>query len=802
MNYRTNPDVDIDRSLKTDEESHNVPSSSDFRRGSGWSISRKNLTTHILILFLLFPVISSLESANWVATMPSLFIPLGFSFLLTSLLVRSSREVILLLVSGLLLIVASTFFISAFSVDSSESLNNGYGERYAETLIRLWDWVKALVTGGISTDPLPFIFFLVLLVSILTFTAVWSASRLKNPWLALIPGGFILLTNISYLPGQPVFAFVLYLFASVLLIVWVYFLKSSARWEVEGTRPPELMSVEVMFSAMTIAVSLVAFAWVLPSANNWKPLTSALGEVLSPAAENAESWGRLFLGVGGKGSTGVHSFGRNFPIRSTHIIDTEILLEVTASDVELLRGAAYDFYTGQGWTISQVALEEFDEMGIAAAQFGTIESRNERRQPVKITVNTRASFSSAKRLLTAGEPLASGRPSNILIGPGYSSIGLAPVKRLNVGENYQTVGAESSVSISSLQNSRWVFPEAIKASYTQVPEDSYNSIRKLAETITNGANTPYEATRRVEDYLRSNYLFSLSTAKINPRSDVVEVFLFDTRQGHFDHFASAMVILLRVIEIPARITVGFVLDNSSFNSAAKNFELSDKQAWAWPQVYFENLGWIDFNPTPSRDLIMRSDQNKASKDLLANRSLGASDSFMYDDAELLDMFAELETENEIESAFQVDDRNAVTAFFLGVIFRSLMLVFLVALIAALSFRFWWFRQFQGYQGTIATWKRLEFWLRVSGAQPYHNLTAVEIADYLSFLNISRTLIQELAREYSRALYSRRDFSISGQTEQEFVETYRLMRNALILWRIKSLGRKMVRIPRFEEVPAE
>jgi len=267
-------------------------------------------------------------------------------------------------------------------------------------------------------------------VNLLTFTAVLAATRLKNPWLALIPGGFILLTNISYLPGQPVFAFVLYLFASILLIVWVYFLKSSARWELEGTRPPDFMSAEVMLSAVTIAISLVAFAWVLPLANNWRPLTSALGEVLSPAAEHAESWGRLFLGVGGKGSVGVHSFGRNFPIRSTYTLDTEILLEVNAVEVELLRGASYDLYTGQGWTVSQVALEEFDELGIAAAQFGTVESRNERRQPVKVTVNTRASFSSAKRLLTAGEPLASGRPSNILIGPGYSSIGLSPVKRL------------------------------------------------------------------------------------------------------------------------------------------------------------------------------------------------------------------------------------------------------------------------------------------------------------------------------------------------------------------------------------
>jgi len=116
-------------------------------------------------------------------------------------------------------------------------------------------------------------------VNLLTFTAVLAATRLKNPWLALIPGGFILLTNISYLPGQPVAAFVLYLFASILLIVWIYFLKSSARWELEGTRPPDFMSAEVMLSAVTIAISLVAFAWVLPLANNWRPLTSELGEV-------------------------------------------------------------------------------------------------------------------------------------------------------------------------------------------------------------------------------------------------------------------------------------------------------------------------------------------------------------------------------------------------------------------------------------------------------------------------------------------------------------------------------------------
>ena len=507
-----------------------------------------------------------------------------------------------------------------------------------------------------------------------------------------------------------------------------------------------------------------------------------------------------------------HEVGTKKPMKASRLLNKEQQRKETQLTLNLDKGLIGKTWGKEAKEVllhfeemtnqDKVALKEFDELGIAAAQFGTVESRNERRQPVKVTVNTRASFSSAKRLLTAGEPLASGRPSNILIGPGYSSIGLSPVKRLNIGENYQTVGAESSVSISSLQNSEWVFPELITAAYAQVSEHVDNDINNLSETITSGSSTPYEATRRVENYLRSNYLFSLSNTKVNPRSDIVSVFLFETRQGHFDHFASAMVMLLRAIEIPARITVGFILDDSSFNPATKNFELSDKQAWAWPQVYFENLGWIDFNPTPSRDLIMRSDQSQGDKNLLASRSLGASNSFMYDDAELLDMFAEFEVESEIENAFQLEDRNGIAEFLLGIFFRSLVLVFLVGLVAALIFRFLWIRQFRDYQGAIATWRKLEFWLRVSGTYPYQNLTALETAEYLSFLNLSDTLIQEFAREYSRALYSGHDLHTGSEAQQQFVATYRLIRRALIVWRMKSSGRKILEFWRVGGAKAE
>jgi hypothetical protein len=182
--------------------------------------------------------------------------------------------------------------------------------------------------------------------------------------------------------------------------------------------------------------------------------------------------------------------------------------------------------------------------------------------------------------------------------------------------------------------------------------------------------------------------------------------------------------------------------------------------------------------------------------------MGSSNSFIYDDAELLDMFNELEIENEIESAFQLDDRNVVTEFLLGAVFRSLMLISFVVLITALSLRFWWFRQFQYYQQPIVSWRKLEFWLKITGAQPRQRLTAVEMAKYLSFLNVSDTLIQEFAQEYSRALYSGRYLAGGEEVQREFVLTYRSIRNALMLWRLKIFIRKILRVGRSEDARIE
>ena len=83
-------------------------------------------------------------------------------------------------------------------------------------------------------------------------------------------------------------------------------------------------------------------------------------------------------------------------------------------------------------------------------------------------------------------------------------------------------------------------------------------------------------------------------------------FLFESREGYFDHHASAMVVLLRTLGIPARIAVGFAMDETSFSRQSEAYVLSEEDSWAWPEVYFPGYGWVEFNPAPVRELVSRT----------------------------------------------------------------------------------------------------------------------------------------------------------------------------------------------------
>lgn len=136
------------------------------------------------------------------------------------------------------------------------------------------------------------------------------------------------------------------------------------------------------------------------------------------------------------------------------------------------------------------------------------------------------------------------------------------------------------------------------ADLLQVPDTGYQAdIAELTRQVVAdaGASTPYEQLLAIQNYLRDPSVFVYSTTIDAPTTpDAVWDFLND-RHGYCVQFASAMIIMARTLGIPARLAVGFLPGTQGEDGVAR---ISSHDAHAWPQVLFEDVGWVRFEPTP------------------------------------------------------------------------------------------------------------------------------------------------------------------------------------------------------------
>jgi transglutaminase-like putative cysteine protease len=151
------------------------------------------------------------------------------------------------------------------------------------------------------------------------------------------------------------------------------------------------------------------------------------------------------------------------------------------------------------------------------------------------------------------------------------------------------------------------YPTEIQRRYLQLPPDHDRRIDELTAKVTRGAGTQIEIARRIENHLRTTYNYTLDLRRVE-EGDPVADFLFNTREGHCEYFASAMVLMLRSKRIPARLVNGFQM--GEYNEAADVYTVRQSDAHSWVEVYFPKRGqygvWVMFDPTPSAGLSVYS----------------------------------------------------------------------------------------------------------------------------------------------------------------------------------------------------
>ncbi|MEV5341063.1 DUF3488 and transglutaminase-like domain-containing protein [Streptomyces sp. NPDC052676] len=140
-------------------------------------------------------------------------------------------------------------------------------------------------------------------------------------------------------------------------------------------------------------------------------------------------------------------------------------------------------------------------------------------------------------------------------------------------------------------------PPALRREFTELPDSLPAVVARTAREVTEGAANPYEQAVKLQEYFALNGGFEYDTeVDVGSGSGAIARFLRD-KQGFCVHFSFAMASMARTLGIPARVAVGFAPGTPQADGTVS---VGLRDAHAWPELYFEGVGWTRFEPTPNR----------------------------------------------------------------------------------------------------------------------------------------------------------------------------------------------------------
>ena len=460
-----------------------------------------------------------------------------------------------------------------------------------------------------ASNSILFLFSMIIGYWIIGFLAGYQLTRQGNPWFPLIVI-FVVMLVIDYFPpyikNRYLYSALFVLF-TIFLVGRMYYLHSLQKWQKKNAMVDYGTSFDFSRLVVSISLGLVLLAWGIPEliqlfvpgtreqqkfVEFWDPLQdrleNAVSDLQAPQPTSADFYARdLFLGS--EVSQG----------------DTPVF-EVTASKDRpggfqyYWRGHTYDYYLNGKW---ENTIEAFYAVG--AEEWPLIHPEWIARSRIGLLYEWK--YSRSRILYLPEIPLKINRPVKIVgeqvpidQGDYLDQVVIYIDSSIYSGEKIEVTSWVSSPSIDQLQAAGEIYPFWVSDRYLQLPEDFPQSIVELAEEITKDAETPYDKAQTITQYLRDEIQYEKSIGNPPSGVDPLEWFLFDHKKGFCNYYATAEVVMLRSVGVPARIAVGFAEGELLEDNKTYLVRLNDSHAW--PEVYFPALGWIEFEPTVSQPM--------------------------------------------------------------------------------------------------------------------------------------------------------------------------------------------------------
>ena len=669
--------------------------------------------------------------------------------------------------------VALGFVVIALAVQTFAE-GSTIADRLADSRVRMLDWWAVVRSGDISNDNLPFVALVQGICYLSAYLAAYAIYRWHNPWVAILPMAIVLLANISLQRGQPTGAFLFFIFGAVLLIARLHLQKSQARWRRLNIDYPEFISLSAGQLTLVVTVGLLFFAWLVPAGNQADVVKGAWDQVSQPFRGNSSTFGRLFHNVDSRNGGRLHNFGDFLAINGNVKLGTRRLFEIKATQPGLIRGTSYDEYTGSGWKTGPRDRTTVEGGDLAASP--DVQKYEKRSVSIlQVTVQD-----GDNTVLSEGMPLGTNVKVKAETPKGYRGDieQLTSARGLNTGDTYNSIGSDSLASAEELTRAGADYPAWVKDRYLQLPKDTPQRVRDEAARVA-GTGSPYEQAVAIEAYLRA-FPYDLAVPPTPAGRDVADFVLFDLKAGYFDTQSTAMAVMLRALGIPARMTVGYVLDKGEVTETTYTVRKDDQ--YSWVEVWFPRYGWVNFNPTADRPAAGAAGGLGA-----GGRSL---DEILQNDPDLGRLFGD-DTDSLTKRAADAKAALAAAAIANDGPPWTLIWSLLGALVAfaaiAFSGRLAWNWGLGGIEGNARLWaksQRLAGWARLGGRSAE---TPREWSRRVGEAVAQPEAASSLATAYEETRYGRPDLERADAEETQ--SAYRRLRNTLFATVFKSRAPK-------------
>lgn len=172
--------------------------------------------------------------------------------------------------------------------------------------------------------------------------------------------------------------------------------------------------------------------------------------------------------------------------------------------------------------------------------------------------------------------------------------GSVEVGDIDAGDTFRVISEVPDIRFKDLEAAEPSVPDPI---YTMRMTELDPRVKALLERWTAGATSPLEKLLAVQDRLRLDFTYDLNPEQ-RRSDDYLTEFLLDVRSGYCQQFATAFALLARDMGMASRVSVGFLPGSKNADGL---WSVRGTDAHAWPEVYFDDVGWIRFEPTPRSD---------------------------------------------------------------------------------------------------------------------------------------------------------------------------------------------------------